>query len=116
MNACRHQSPNLRMNQVFTTWLSSMMARYSQNSGGSGTKPSVVANGETVSQAPAATIIMEVRMSGQLAQLWMNGILLVRMTWMMSVWVKSDSTNQPVWNRAGLCQQLNTYSIRKNVR
>ena len=24
---------------------------------------------------------------------------------MISVWVKSGSTNQPVWNRAGLCQQ-----------
>jgi hypothetical protein len=58
-----------------------MMARYSQNSGGSGTNPSVAANGDTVSQAPAATIIMDVRMSGQLARLWMNGILLVRIIW-----------------------------------
>src|SRR5450756_1364646 len=90
-----------------------MMARNSQYSGGSGTNPSVFARGETVSQAPAATLIKEVRMSGQLARLWMNGILLVRMTWMINVWVKSDSTNQPVWNRAGLSQQLNTYSIRK---
>jgi hypothetical protein len=52
----------------------------------------VLASGETVSQAPAATMITEVRMSGQLAQLWMNGILLVRMTWMISVWVQSDSS------------------------
>src|SRR5450759_2513065 len=92
-----------------------MMARNSQYSGGSGTNPSVFARGETVSQAPAATMITEVRMSGQLARLWMNGILFVRITWMMSVWVKSDSTNQPVWNRAGLCQQLKTYSIMKTV-
>ena len=31
---------------------------------------------------------------------------------MISVWVKSDSTNQPVWNREGLCQQLNTCPAR----
>src|SRR5450759_2470606 len=78
-----------------------MMARYSQYSAGSGTNPSVFANGETVSQAPTATMIKEVRMSGQLARLWMNGILLVRMIWIIKVWVKSDSTNQPVWNKAG---------------
>jgi hypothetical protein len=34
---------------------------------------------------------------------------------MINVWVKSDSTNQPVWNKAGLCRQLKTYSIMKNV-
>ena len=38
-----------------------------------------------------------VTVNGQLARLWMNGIRLVRMTWMMSVCVSSDSTNQPVW-------------------
>jgi len=47
-------------------------------------------------------MIREVAISGQLALLSMNGILLVRMTWMISVWVKSDSTNQPVWKSAGL--------------
>src|SRR5450756_962607 len=77
------------------------MPRNSQYRGGSGTNPSVFASGETVSQAPAATMIRDVRISGQLARLWMNGILLVRMIWMINVWVKSDSTNQPVWNRAG---------------
>jgi hypothetical protein len=30
------------------------------------------------------------------ARLCRNGILLVRMTWMMSVWVSRLSTNQPV--------------------
>src|SRR5450756_658150 len=93
-----------------------MMARNGQNRGGSGTNPSVFASGDTVSQAPATTMMTDVRMSGQLARLWMNGILLVRMTWMISVWVKSDSTNQPVWNSAGLCQQSNMYNIMKNVR
>src|SRR5450759_2038738 len=78
-----------------------MMARNSQYSGGSGTNPSAFARGETVSQAPAATMITEVKMSGQLARLSIKGILLVRMIWIINVWVKSDSTNQPVWNRAG---------------
>ena len=72
------------------------MARNSQYRGGSGTNPSVFAKGETVSPAPTATMITEVRISGQLAQLWMNGSLFVRMIWMINVWVKSDSTNQPV--------------------
>ena len=39
-----------------------------------------------------------VAISGQLARLWRNGIRFVRMTWMISVCVSSDSTNQPVWN------------------
>ena len=56
-----------------------MMARNSQYSSGSWTNPSVFARGETVSQAPAATMIKEVMMSGQLARLWINGILLVQM-------------------------------------
>ena len=65
-----------------------------------------------------------VTVSGQLAQLCRKGILLVRMTWMMSVCVRSDSTNQPVWKSDALCfnasgvlqfQQPKTYSIMKNV-
>ena len=52
-----------------------------------------------------------------LARLWRNGILFVRMTWMMSVCVRSDSTNQPVWKSAARrgSQQPNTYSIMKYV-
>ena len=41
-----------------------MTARNSQYRGESGTNPSVFARGETVNQAPAATMIKEVRMSG----------------------------------------------------
>jgi hypothetical protein len=37
-----------------------------------------------------------VTVSGQLARLCRKGILLVRMTWMMSVCVINDSANQPV--------------------
>jgi hypothetical protein len=49
----------------------------------------VSARGETVSKAPTATMIAEVRISGGLARRSINGILLVRMTWMIDVWVKS---------------------------
>jgi hypothetical protein len=51
-----------------------MIARRSQYSGGSGTNPSVLARGETVSQQPTTTMIKEVAISGQLARLSMNGI------------------------------------------
>jgi hypothetical protein len=57
-----------------------MIANSNQYSGGSGTNPSASARGEIVSKAPTVTITIEVTMSGQLAQLWRNGILLVRMT------------------------------------
>ena len=43
-------------------------------------------------------MIAVVTISGQLARLWRKGMRLVRMMWMMSVCVSSDSTNQPVWN------------------
>ena len=52
--------------------------------------------GEKGSQAPIAMMTAVVTVNGQLAQLCRNGMRLVRMTWMMSVWVSSDSTNQPV--------------------
>ncbi len=37
-----------------------------------------------------------------IARLWMNGILLVRMTWIINVCVNKLSTDQPVRNKAGL--------------
>ena len=40
---------------------------------------------ETGSKTPISMIAVEVTISGQLARLCRNGILLVRMTWMMSV-------------------------------
>src|SRR3984893_720124 len=46
-----------------------MIARSSQYSGGSGTNPSVLASGETVSQQPTTTMIREVAISGQPAGL-----------------------------------------------
>ena len=45
-----------------------------------GLETSVLARGDTVSQAPTQTMITDVAISGRLAQLSMNGILLVRMT------------------------------------
>lgn len=44
------------------------MARNSQYSGGSGTNPSVFARGETVSQAPAATMIKELNFRTRLSE------------------------------------------------
>jgi non-ribosomal peptide synthetase component E (peptide arylation enzyme) len=41
---------------------------------------------------------------------------LVQMTWMIRGWVKSDSTNQPVWNRDGLYHQSNTCTMTKKGR
>ncbi len=37
-----------------------------------------------------------VTINGQLAWLWIKGMRLVRIMWMISVCVNSDSTNQPV--------------------
>jgi hypothetical protein len=59
-------------------------------------KPSGDANGEYGSQIPNAMTANVVNVSARLAWLWIKGILLVRMTWMMSVCVINDSTNQPV--------------------
>jgi hypothetical protein len=52
--------------------------------------------------------MMVVVISAVLARLSRKGILAVRMIWMMSVWVSRDSTNQPVWNSAGLFHALKT--------
>ncbi len=52
--------------------------------------------------------ISDVAIRAPLARLWMKGICAVRMMWMISVCVSSDSTNQPVWNRAGLVQASKT--------
>jgi hypothetical protein len=48
--------------------------------------------GEKGSQALRTMMDALVTISGQLAQLSRNGIRFVRMTWMIRVWVKSDST------------------------
>lgn len=61
-------------------------------------KPSTGPKGEDGSQTPSNMIAAVVTMSGVLARVWRKGIRLVRMTWMMSVCVSSDSTNHPVWN------------------
>jgi hypothetical protein len=45
---------------------------------------------------PTSMMTKVVRFNVQLARLCRKGILFVRITWMMSVCVSSDSTNQPV--------------------
>ena len=65
---------------------------------------------------PTTMMRTVVTISGQLARLCRKGIRLVRMTWMISVCVSSDSTNQPVWNSdVDQSEQLKTYSMMKKV-
>jgi len=70
-----------------------------QYTGGSGTKPRNVPIGVNGIAMPTAAMIRLVATSAALARLWKKGTLAVRIMWMISVWVSSDSTNQPVWNR-----------------
>ena len=93
----------------------SIPASKGQYNAGKTTNPKVFARGDTVNQAAIATITREVVIKDLLAQLSMNGILFVRMTWMINVCVKIDSTNQPVWKRDGLFAQWNTNHMMKNV-
>lgn len=67
---------------------------------GRGTNPNHTPIGEDGNQMPISMIATVVAMSGQLARLWMKGILFVRITWIIRVCVSNDSTNQPVWNNA----------------
>jgi hypothetical protein len=46
-----------------------------------------------------------IAISAGLARLLKNETLAVRMMWIINVWVKSDSTNYPVWNSAGLSKR-----------
>ena len=59
---------------------------------------------------PIAMTTTVVTMSGQLARLCRNGMWLVRMMWMISVCVSSDSTNQPVWNSCSVLQSQSQQS------
>ena len=74
----------------------------------SGWKLRAAPRGVNGSAMPIVAITSVVMMRGRLARLSKNGILAVRMMWMMSVCVSRDSTNQPVWNRPGLAQPLKT--------
>ena len=73
-----------------------MSIRIGQYNSGRCVKPSAEATGEYGSNIPKAIIDKVVAVSAQLARLCIKGILLVRMTWMISVCVINDSTNQPV--------------------
>jgi len=52
----------------------------------------------------------------ELAELSMKGMREVHMTCIIRVCVSKDSTNHPIWNRAGFVHALNTNSIMANVR
>jgi len=75
---------------------------------GGGTKPKKLASQEHGKAIPIAAMMRVVVMSAVLARLWNNGIVAVRIIWMIKVWVSRDSTNQPVWNNAGLFHALKT--------
>lgn len=86
----RHHSPNRRMNQGLHHLGQN---RIPHQHGGQiqliqqakRDKPERVRQGQNRQPGSPSTMIKEVRMSGQLARLWMNGILLVGMTWMINV-------------------------------
>jgi hypothetical protein len=69
-----------------------------KKSPGSGWKPRTCAIGVAGSSAPTATTSSAASMSGMLGWLWKNGTRRVRIAKTTSVWVASDSTNQPVRN------------------
>src|SRR5579883_3487803 len=90
------------MSHVFTAcvramYTTSVAATNGQYARGRAVKPRAGANGEYGSHTPTAMMASVVRVSGRLARLCKNGTRFVRMTWMMSVCVRSDSTNHPVW-------------------
>src|ERR1035437_7720887 len=92
----------------------SVSTRKGQYVTGNSTRPSAGASGDDGSQTATAMMAAVVSTSGRLARLWRNGILLVRMTWMMSVCVMIDSTNHPVWKSDACAGVLapNTQYIR----
>src|SRR5450755_1249807 len=101
------------MNHVFTTCvrmtkLGRIRLSAIQQFGGSGTKPEKLASQEYGRAIPIAAMMRVVVMSAVLAGLCKNGTFAVRIIWMIKVWVSRDSTNQPVWNNAGLVHALKT--------
>jgi hypothetical protein len=78
---------------VKPTYPSSVASRNGQYNRGRCVKPSAEAMGEYGNQTANAMMTSVVSVSAQLARLCSKGLLLVRMTWMMSVCVISDSTN-----------------------
>ena len=77
-------------------------------------KPSSGPSGENGGAAPTAISDAVGAIS---ARLRTKGTRLVRMTWMLSVCVKSDSTDHPVWNSEASAgsQQPKAYRITKKV-
>ena len=79
---------------------------------GSGTKPSVAAGGVKGKITPISTPSTVVTVSARLGRL-RKGSPVVRMTKRTSVWVASDSTNQPVWNSASEARKTHSSSYSK---
>jgi hypothetical protein len=85
-----------------------------KNCHGGGVKPRVAASGEIVSATPIATTVRLVTVSKTLGRLRKHGTLRVRMAKMISVWVASDSTNQPVRN--SMASACSTPNINPKVK
>ena len=82
--AAPSQSPSLRVNQTFITWISvayatSITATSGQYSRGSGAKPNAVPTQGKGKLIPTAQMITVVTTSAELARLSTNGIFVVRM-------------------------------------
>ncbi len=70
--------------------------------------PRDAAKDEYGSQAPMAMMVSVVSVMGRDARLWIKGIRRVLIIWTIRVWVRSDSTNQPVWKsfaKASFCMK-----------
>ena len=82
---------------------------------GNGAKPSTAPSGVTTSSVPTSTLPTTLAMSARLGRL-LKGEPAVRMTKITSVWVASDSMNQPARNSSGPARKTpsSTAKVRKS--
>ena len=85
-----------------------------KNSHGNVVNPRSWATGDTVSATPMTTTATAATVNTRPGLLRTNGTRRVRIAKMISVWVASDSTNQPVRNSTG--PACSAPSINPNVR
>ena len=109
------------MNHFFTFWTinryaATIVISAIKYAGGGWTNPKCTPKGRNGMTRPRVTIYIDVNISGWLGLLSMKGIFPVRMIWITSVCVHSDSRNQPVWkNDSGAWKiQSNTPKVIKS--
>ena len=81
--------------------------------GGRDTKPKYFPTEEKTITEPVTITATEEYKRRLDGLLFMKGIFLVLMIWIIKVWVKSDSINQPVWNNSGEARKI--YQSRPKV-